>query len=36
MPMGLKLCREPFDHDRLFEVKHDGFRALAFIEAIAV
>ena len=29
-PMVLKLFREPFsDPDWIFEVKHDGFRALA-------
>jgi ATP-dependent DNA ligase len=28
----LTLVREPFDHpDYLFELKHDGFRALAYI-----
>jgi hypothetical protein len=28
----LSLVREPFDHpDYLFELKHDGFRALAYI-----
>jgi hypothetical protein len=28
-PMRLRLVREPFDHpDRIFELKHDGFRAL--------
>ena len=31
--MSLKLCRTAFDDPAwLFEVKHDGFRALAFIE----
>jgi hypothetical protein len=31
-PMPLVRTPEPFDHDRfLFELKHDGFRALAFI-----
>src|ERR671914_1443021 len=29
-PIAAKLCREPFDSpDWLFEIKHDGFRALA-------
>jgi hypothetical protein len=28
----LTLVRQPFDHpDSLFELKHDGFRALAYI-----
>ena len=28
----LTLVRQPFDHpDFLFELKHDGFRALAYI-----
>src|SRR3954469_9785158 len=32
-PMPLKRQHEPFSHsDWLFEIKHDGFRALAFIE----
>jgi hypothetical protein len=32
-PMPLKRRREPFSHpDWLFELKHDGFRALAFIQ----
>src|SRR5436190_2974097 len=31
-PMPLKRHREPFSHpDWLFELKHDGFRALAFV-----
>jgi bifunctional non-homologous end joining protein LigD len=31
-PMVLKLFREPFsDPDWIFEVKHDGFRALAYV-----
>jgi ATP-dependent DNA ligase len=31
--MRLRLVKEPFDHpDYLFELKHDGFRALAYIE----
>ena len=31
--MPLKRRREPFSHpDWLFELKHDGFRALAFIQ----
>jgi bifunctional non-homologous end joining protein LigD len=31
-PMAAKLCRKPFDSpDWLFEIKHDGFRALAYI-----
>ena len=31
-PMPLKRHREPFSHpDWLFEIKHDGFRALAFV-----
>jgi bifunctional non-homologous end joining protein LigD len=31
--MRLRLVREPFDHpDYIFELKHDGFRALAYIE----
>ena len=33
-PMRLSLRREPFDHpDWLFELKYDGFRALAVIQA---
>jgi bifunctional non-homologous end joining protein LigD len=32
-PMRLRLVKEPFDHpDYIFELKHDGFRALAYIE----
>jgi ATP-dependent DNA ligase len=32
-PMLASLCPEPFDHANwLFELKHDGFRAIAFIE----
>jgi bifunctional non-homologous end joining protein LigD len=32
--MRLAVRREPFDHaDWLYEVKYDGFRALAFIES---
>jgi hypothetical protein len=32
-PMPLVRLAEPFDHpDWLFELKHDGFRALAHIE----
>ena len=32
-PMRLRQVEEPFDHpDYLFELKHDGFRALAYIE----
>jgi bifunctional non-homologous end joining protein LigD len=31
--MRLRLVREPFDHpDYIFELKHDGFRALAYIQ----
>jgi len=31
--MRLRLVREPFDNpDFIFELKHDGFRALAYIE----
>jgi bifunctional non-homologous end joining protein LigD len=31
-PITLKRLREPFDHpDWLFELKHDGFRAVAYI-----
>src|SRR5689334_6429304 len=33
-PMRLAVRREPFDHpDWLYELKFDGFRALAFIES---
>jgi bifunctional non-homologous end joining protein LigD len=32
VPMALSRLREPFDHpDWLFELKHDGFRALAYV-----
>src|SRR5256885_16623942 len=32
-PMPLKRHKEPFSHaDWLFELKHDGFRALAFVQ----
>ena len=32
-PMRLRLVREPFDHpDYIFELKHDGFRAVAYID----
>ena len=32
-PMRLRLAKEPFDDpDYLYELKHDGFRALAYIE----
>jgi len=32
-PMELVQQATPFDHDEwLFEVKHDGFRSLAYIE----
>src|SRR5438477_8917018 len=32
-PMPLKRHREPFSHPGwLFELKHDGFRALAFVQ----
>jgi len=31
--MRLRLVKEPFDNpDYIFELKHDGFRALAYIE----
>ena len=31
--MRLRLLKEPFDNpDCIFELKHDGFRALAYIE----
>ncbi len=34
MPAPLVRAADPFDHpDFLFELKHDGFRALAYIEA---
>src|SRR6516162_6974103 len=32
-PMRLRLVKEPFDHpDYIFELKHDGFRALVYID----
>ena len=32
-PMRLRLVREPFDHpDYIFELKHDGFRAVAYLQ----
>ena len=32
-PMRLRLVREPFDHpDLIFELKHDGFRAIAYLQ----
>src|SRR5215469_10375148 len=32
-PMRLRLVKEPFDNpDYIFELKHDGFRATAYIE----
>jgi bifunctional non-homologous end joining protein LigD len=32
-PMRIRLVKEPFDHpDYIFELKHDGFRALAYID----
>jgi len=32
-PMRLRRIPAPFDHpDFLYEVKHDGFRALAYVE----
>lgn len=31
--MRLRLVKEPFDHPNyIFEPKHDGFRALAYIQ----
>ena len=31
--MRLRLAREPFDHpDYIFELKHDGFRAIAYLQ----
>jgi hypothetical protein len=31
--MRLRLIKEPFDHpDYVFELKHDGFRAVAYID----
>jgi len=36
-PVELLRAREPFDHpDWLFELKHDGFRALAYISVDGV
>ena len=36
-PMPLAVLREAFDHpDWLFEVKYDGFRALAYLESASV
>ena len=33
-PMRLRLVREPFDHpDYIFELKHDGFRAVVYLQA---
>ena len=33
-PMTLARTREPFDHaDFVFELKYDGFRALAYVDA---
>ena len=33
-PMRLRLVREPFDHaDYIFELKHDGFRAIAYLQS---
>jgi len=32
-PMRLRLVKEPFDHpDYIFELKHDGFRAVAYLQ----
>jgi bifunctional non-homologous end joining protein LigD len=32
-PMVLSLIPEPFDHpDWIFELKHDGFRAIAYLQ----
>ena len=32
--MRLRLVREPFDHpDYIFELKHDGFRAVVYLQA---
>ena len=32
-PMELRLVRDAFDHaDYIFELKHDGFRGLAYVE----
>jgi bifunctional non-homologous end joining protein LigD len=31
--MRLRLVKEPFDHpDYIFELKHDGFRAVAYLQ----
>jgi len=31
--MRLRLVRGPFDHpDYIFELKHDGFRAIAYLQ----
>jgi ATP-dependent DNA ligase len=31
--MRLRLVRQPFDHpDYVFEVKHDGFRVIAYLQ----
>jgi len=31
--MRLRLVRDPFDHpDYIFELKHDGFRAVAYLQ----
>jgi hypothetical protein len=31
--MRLRLVRQPFDHpDYIFELKHDGFRAIAYLQ----
>jgi bifunctional non-homologous end joining protein LigD len=33
-PMRLRLVKEPFDHpDYIFELKHDGFRAIAYLQS---
>jgi ATP-dependent DNA ligase len=32
--MRLRLLKEPFDHpDFIFELKHDGYRAIAYIDS---
>ena len=32
-PMRLRLAKDPFDHpDYIFQLKHDGFRAIAYID----
>jgi len=32
--MRLRLAKEPFDNpDYIFELKHDGFRALVYIDS---